>query len=114
MKFVGPESLRSSAYAYKGLTHELMGRANDQNISKVGIMAGKDDAVIEVCVGDDVSTILSSDEMNNPLEEVGLRNHGSCGLESWVYYFIQIRGGYGKTCVDQRQTVFADGLLCDR
>jgi len=82
MKFVGPESLRSSAYAYKGLIHELMGRANDQNISKVGIMAGKDDAVIEVCVGDDVSTILSSDEMNNHWKKLG---YEIMGLVAWSH-----------------------------
>ena len=72
VKFIGPEKLKSSSDVYKGLVHELMGRVNDHHMNAIGVMAGMANDVIEVCVADDLSSILSSDELKKTLESVGL------------------------------------------
>lgn len=58
----GPWIMATDIFVYRGLVQALLGRMDDVG-SKIGIMAGENNAVLEVCIADDVSSALANSEL---------------------------------------------------
>ena len=80
VKFTGPQLLISKFFVYKGLVSSLMGRAVDQNANTLGIIAGKDDAAVEICLGSDLSFMISNTELKERWNNLG---YDVYGLVAW-------------------------------
>lgn len=63
VKFIGPDCLASNFLVYRGLVQQLSGRVLDPNAYTLGIIAGKNDMAIEVCLGGDVASMVSNNEL---------------------------------------------------
>ena len=75
-KFCGPACASSKFFVYKGLVHMLMGRDVNENASTLCIIAGRDDAAVEVCLGSDVSSMLSCPELKDRWNQLGFDSIG--------------------------------------
>ena len=79
-KFLGPACATSRFFVYKGLVQLLMGRKVDENMNTLGVVAGTDNSAVEVCLGSDVSSILSCPELKERWNKLGF---GIIGLVAW-------------------------------
>ena len=60
-QYYGPEVLATDFFIYRGLVQSLLGRMDVD--SKIGIMAGEQKTVVEVCIADDVPSALANPEL---------------------------------------------------
>lgn len=80
VKFTCPACSSSAINIYRGLVNELMGHRVDENTTTLGILSGKDSAVIEVCLTDNVDSLLEHDELKQRWKEMGFE---ILGVVAW-------------------------------